>query len=75
MDRFLQKFRDTILLFCFVALLFYGNFNLVFIIVVSTFVGVILFFITPEETNKIRKIFSGKKTFRTKKTTRRNKKL
>ncbi len=68
MNRFLQGFKDTILVFSFTGMLLVSGVPFILTFITATIVGMIVL-ITPEEGAKIGKILNGFKTAGIKKIT------
>lgn len=69
MDRFLQGFKDVILVFSFTGMLLVSGVSFMLTLIIVIIVGMIVL-ITPEEGNKIGKILNGFKIAGIKKITR-----
>ena len=69
MDRFLQGFKDTILVFSFTGMLLVSGVSFIPTLIISTIVGTIVL-VTPKEGNKLKEILNGFKTAGIKKITR-----
>lgn len=74
MDRFLQGFKDIILLFSFTGMLLVSGVSFISTLIIATIVGVLIL-VTPKEANQLKEILNGFKTTRIKKVTCRYRKM